>query len=72
MTEPTMDVDGNLHFRWVTPGGCQVTGRLFVAHAQRVCSAWRMREAIETHASDLYRVSEAKAALALPALRRQA
>jgi hypothetical protein len=49
-----MDREGTLHYRWISRGGCQITGRLYVQHAQRVCSAWRTREAVETHAGDVY------------------
>lgn len=54
--EPTVDLAGTLHFRWITPGGCQITGRLYPAHTQRVLDAHRARQVEASQTADVYRV----------------
>jgi hypothetical protein len=47
------DRNGVEHHRWISAGGCQIVGRVFVAHRDRVLDAWRANESEKVSASEV-------------------
>jgi hypothetical protein len=63
------DLDGVAQFRWVSPGGSQITGRLFVEHASRVREAWWARQEERGADADVCVAATGKPSLRLPKAR---
>jgi hypothetical protein len=64
-----MNIEGVEEFRWVSPGGSQITGRLFVEHASRVREAWWARQEERGADADVLVATTGKPSLRLPKAR---